>query len=381
MSIEFLEQMIVKMKGESKYEIDGIVIQNDKQYERNIDGNPEYMFAFKMIFDVFTTIVESIEWNVSKWGQIKPVAILEPIECGGITISRATAHNAKYVEDNNLGKGSVVLVTRSKEVIPYILDILESTHADMPDIPYSWDENHVNIIINTTNNDMCFKIIANFFSELGIKHISEATVEKLMNNGLDTLLKIIKASKNRILQVPEFQEKSAERIYTNIRNGLQDVSIANVLGACGVFGFGIGKKKIELLFHSIPDILEQNPIKLKPKVLQVEGFSDITADKVVENIVIAKMFIKAISPYATFKKEIRTSNKFLGQKYVMSGFRDKDIEEKIVQMGGQMVGSVSKNTTALIVASNAGRTTGKAEKAMQLNIPVFTREEFTKKFL
>jgi len=388
LNMNTLEKMYPEIRERYQYELDGLIVQSDKPYDRNFSGNPEYMFAFKMLVDedVHETVVKEIEWNTSKWGQIKPVVIVEPVEASGVTMTRATAHNAKFVEDNSLGPGAVIRITRSKEVIPYIVEVLvQAEEPQMPEIEYVWDKNHVNISAKKYDDTMCVKLIAGFFAKLGIKHVSEATVAKMFSNGLNNLIKIVSASKKRLLQVPEFQDKSAERIYTNIHNGLQNVKISTVLGASGVLGFGIGTKRMDALLLDLPDILTMYKKKthqqMREAIMNVEGFSYITADKIAGNLKYADLLIQKLGQYATFQQEVRVSDSLKGHKIVMTGFRDKKMEEHIAERGGKVVGSVSKNTTILVVAKKTGKLTGKLEKASQLGIPIYEREEFTQKYL
>lgn len=388
LTFDVLARIFMDFRNKSQYELDGIVVQSNTSYDRNTNGNPEYAFAFKMLSadSIFETTVNNIEWNASKWGQLKPVVLFDPVEANGVTMERATAHNAKYVEENKLGPGAVIRITRSKEVIPYIVSVVRSAkNPQMPSIPYVWDATHVNISVKIYDDTMCVKLVSNFFSKLGIKHVSEATVSKMFTNGLDNLLKIVGASKQRLLEVPEFGEKSAERIYTNIHNGLQNVKIPIVLGASGVFGFGIGRKRMEMLFLDIPDLLKiyktHSESKIKSMILNVEGFSDIIADKVVKNLKYADLFIQKLGKYATFQDEKRVSESMKGQKFVMTGFRSKELEENIASRGGKVTGSVSKNTTALIVAKKEAKLTGKAQKAQELNIPIYLKEDFIKQFI
>jgi DNA ligase (NAD+) len=388
LTIDTLSEIYPRFREESEYELDGIIVQSDSPYDRNISGNPDYMFAFKMLLDdaIFETEVKEIEWNMSKWGQLKPVVIVDPVETGGITMTRATAHNAKYVVDNNLGRGAKIKITRSKEVIPYIVEVVkQAKKPDMPEIDYIWDKNEVNIFAKEYDDTMCVKLISNFFAKLGIKHVSEATVKKMFENGLDDLIKIVSADKKRLLQIPEFKEKSAERIYTNIHNGLQDVKIPDVVGASGVLGFGIGSKKMNTLLRGIPDILtmykEKTEEQLIAEIIKVEGFSDLTAKKIVHNLRYADLLIKKLSKYAKFKKEKKVSQKLQGQKIVMTGFRDKKLEEDIISRGGNVTGSVSKNTTILIVAKKGGKLSGKLEKAESLGIPIYEKDEFIRQYI
>jgi NAD-dependent DNA ligase len=147
-----------------------------------------------------------------------------------------------------------------------------------------------------------------------------------------------------------------------------------------VFGFGIGTKRIDSLLLHIPDLFEIYKTKtseqLLKMIMEVEGFSEIMATKIVTNISMADSFVKDVSIYITIKKEVRVSNDMTGHKYVMTGFRDKELEEEIVKRGGKVSGTVSKNTTALIVKEKDEKVTTKIENAQKLNIPIYSREEF-----
>ena len=387
--IEELINSLFLFKETSEYEIDGIIVQPDKEYIRNISGNPDYAFAFKMRFEenLKQTEVLEVEWNISKWGQLKPIVIIKPIQLGGVTNSKATGHNGKFIFNNNIGPGAIISITRSGDVIPYIVAVIQpATEPQMPDIPYKWDETRTNIFTETNGCEMCVKLLTSFFSSLGVKFVSESTIRKLHNNGYNNLFKILRATEDEISTIETFGKISAKRIYNNIHNNLQNLSIPLVLGASGVFGFGLGKKRIENLFKDIPDILtiyKNIPRdEMIERVLNVEGFAEKTALKIVDNLVWADKLILLLSEFATFEKEIiENDNEFIfSKKFVISGFRDKNLENEIVRKGGKIVSSVSKNTDFLIV-KNLNETSSKIIKARELSIRVIEVEEFKTNYL
>jgi len=202
---------------------------------------------------------------------------------------------------------------------------------------------------------------------------------------LNNLLKMIGASKERLAKVPGFKSGMVRRTYDNIHNGLQGVKVPLILGASGIFGNGVGRKRMDALLLDIPDLLTVYKTisrkELRMRILTVEGFSDIMANKIVKNVKWAAQFVDKIGEYSTFVEDVRVSDNLKGMKFVFSGFRDKGLEDNVTERGGKTVGSVSKNTTALVVASKAGKATGKVLKANNLGIPVYEKEEFTEKFL
>ena len=379
-----------KFKTESEYEIDGVVVQSDVEYDRNTSGNPSYMFAFKVLSEdmiVETTVVD-VEWSVSCWGQIIPVAIVDPVELPGVTISRVTLSNAGLMKEKCIGPGSIVNVTRSKEVIPFIVSVIvPCDKLKWPDMKYEWGDTgvHINVVKPDTSviAVMRIKFFAKFFSRMGIKHISSETISKLYDNGFDTILKICGVKKKDLVLIDGIGEKSAARIVDNIHKGLQCVDIAQLLGAASVFGFGIGMKKVIALMTDIPDLLSGVKKGMKDRILAVEGFSEITAQRVYENIDIAIEFIDAISQldFVSFTKKTRVSDELVGKKFVFSGFRSKELEKNIMDRGGNTVNSVSKKTSGIIVSSKNGKSSSKVTKAVKFGIPVYTKEEFIIKFI
>lgn len=387
-TIENLKKIICNFKLESSYEIDGIIITRNTSYDRSIIGNPDYMFAFKIRLeeDIYSTIVKHIEWNVSKWSKLIPVVVFEPVNLPDFTMERVSANNAKYIEDNKLGPGSIIKVVRSKEVIPYIVEIVKSTKPQFPDIPFNWDKKHVHII--TSGNDMykqiCIKKLSSFFSKMNIEYVSEATIKKLYNAGYDNLFKILNMTTDELMTIPTIKQKSAERIYTNIKNGFLNIEIPYIIGVSGIMGPNIGKKRVEELFINYPNILED--INIFPKnilisnISLINGFSDIIATQIVDNIHLAKKFIDKLKKYATFKEKIITDQIFLGMKIVFTGFRNKNLETQIQNKGGKVLTCISKNTSILIVKQKDVILTGKPKKAQELGVQIMTLDEFNNKY-
>ena len=391
LSIKKLEILYEEFKKNTKYEIDGIIIQSNVSYDRNITGNPSYLFAFKVNGSegIVETTVLDIEWQVSKWGQIIPVAIIDPVDLPGVTISRVTLSNAGLMVEKKIGPGSIVNVTRSKEVIPFIVDVVfECDEKDLkfPDMKYVWDDNRVHLNIDWGEVSpkvvahMRIKLFASFFEKMGIKHVSKQTVKKIYEGGFDSLLKIIGMSKKDLMKNAKFKDKSASRIIDNIKNGLKGVNACDLLGSSGALGYGIGRKRVKALMTDIPDILIAEKSGLKDRIIAVEGFNEITADKVIDHLDYAVEFIDEISKFVTFAEDTRVSNEMVGTKFVFSGFRSKDLEIEIQNRGGAITTSVSKKTTGLIVSNKSEKTTGKATKAIECGVPIYTKEEFLAKY-
>jgi len=393
LNIQNLKIIHMNFKKESIFDIDGIIIHKNTLYDRNISGNPSYMFAFKMstLNSIHTTVVKHIEWNVSKWNRIIPVVVFEPIQLIDCTLQRASQNNARYIVDKKLGPGSVISVIRSKEVIPYIVNVVKSTQSQMPDIPYKWDDNNIHLIIdqdNTTDefsNQSSIKRISTFFKNMKIDFISTSTVEKMYNSGFNDLFKIINITIPELLTIPTIKQKSAERIFNNIKKGFTDIDIPFTIGSSGVLGCGIGIKRVEELFRLYPNIMEDfdsgKTIDIENKILSIEGFSNIITKQIIKNLPdVKKLLVNFNNNNITFKSKEIINNDMVNIKIIFTGFRDKDLEESIVKRGGKITSTVSKNTSFVIVKDPTFELTDKIKKAQELKIPILTKYDFVNKY-
>lgn len=383
-TVQNLISLFLLSKEDSEYEIDGIIVQSNIKYKRNTSGNPDYAFAFKVRLDtnIIKAEVDEVEWNISKWGIIKPRIRLIPVVLNGINIQYTSGFNARYILNNKVGKGTIVELTRAGDVIPYIVKIVKSTQADMPKISYEWNKTNVDIYALENSNTVCIKLLTFIFSKLKIKYVSNSTVEKLYDNGFDNIIKIISATKDDFKKIEGFGNKVGERTYDNIHNSLKDVSIPLILGSSGIFGFNIGVRRIELLFVEYPDILtiykKKSKNELTRMINSIKGFSNITTEKIVDNLKWADKFITLLRKHITFKVDEKNSgdlNNLNNMIIVFSGFRDADMEEDIKKRGGKVTTSISKNTTLLIVNKKDVKNS-KYIKALELKVPILTKEEF-----
>lgn len=376
---------------ESEYEIDGLVIYDDNIHQRNKKDNPKYAFAFKIQGNIAETTVINVEWNASKHGLLKPRIQIEPIELSGATINWATGFNAKYINDNKIGPGSVIVITRSGEVIPHILSIKKESKSQMPDQDYEWTESGVDIILTNVenNNSVKTKIIVNFFSKMGIQQLNQKTIEKFVENGFNTIEKVIKITKKDIMKIEGFKDKSSAKIINNIKEGITDVPLERVMGSTTYFGHGIGRKKIEAILDTYSNILYMyNSMKMnvfKSKIMEIDGFSDKTADKFIDGL---DKFINFLENTPEIKLLKKTKSSTVASvtatmqniNVVFTGVRDTDAEELIKLKGGKVLSSVSNNTTILVV-KDKNNESSKIIKAKKLGIKIMELNEFKSEYL
>jgi len=388
-SNELLSETLIKWRNEYEYEIDGIICMDNKIYSRT-SGNPEHAFAFKMVLSeqVAEAKVMDVLWSPSKDGVLKPRVQIEPITLGGVRIEFATGFNAKFIEDNNIGLGAIVQLVRSGDVIPHILSV--SVKADkplMPTVPYEWNENHVDIILVDKEENVIVKekIIELFFSKLGVEGLKSGKIKKLVASGYDSVPKILKMETSDFEKIEGFGKKSSSQIANMIKEKLEEASLIKLMTATN-FARGMGEKKFGPILEAYPDILTSD-LTDSEKIKQlrtVKGIAENTATRFVSNI---KEFIDFLNETGLQnklsqlepKKVVSEGHPLFGKKIVMTGFRDKILENKLIEIGAEIANSISKNVFIVLV-KDLEETTGKAEKARQLEIPLMTPEDFKTKY-
>ena len=390
LTFESLSEYLKERREKSKYLIDGIIVTSVNNIERNIKGNPEYAFAFKDVLEdqMAQTKVLSIEWNVSKGGYIIPTLLLEPVSIGGVEIKRATGNNAKFIVDNKLGAGAVIEIIRSGDVIPKVVKVIKAVKTpDLPkDIKWVWNDTKVDIILedNKGNKDVLVKSIHFFFSTLDAKGLGERNIEKMVNAGLNSIIKIVSATEQDLLKVEGFKEKTVNNIINSIKTSLQDLQLYKLMSASGTLGYGLGQERFKLILNKYPDILNNTWSKNEfiNNIILVNGWDEKTATLFVNNFKDFIKFYNSIKPFITLKIETKVKKNWLtGLTFVMSGFRDNELKNTIESYGGKVSTSVSKNTDYLIVKeqSNIDNPTDKINKAIELGITIITKNNLLKK--
>ena len=391
LSYEYLSEYLSKRRKKSDYNIDGIIVTHIDTHERNIDGNPEYAFAYKDILQdqIAKTTIESIEWNISKDGYIKPTILLKPVSIGGVEIKRTTGNNAKFIVDNILGVGAIIEIIRSGDVIPKVHRVIKTAKSGKPDLPegkWHWNETNVDIIIdNLENNDMLIKNIHYFFSTLNTKGLGEQNVKKLIDSGLDSILKIIMATKEDFLNVDGFGEKSANNLVESIKIALTDIPLSKLMAASNKIGHGIGEERVKQVLTNYPNLLTEykkwNVEEFINNLKKINGWEMKTSSLFVSNFDEFVKFYNSIKKYIKLESNKKNSKgHFTDLIVVMTGFRDKDLQEQIESQGGKIGASISKNTNYLVVKEQdmIDNPTDKIKKALDLDIKIITKDKLIK---
>lgn len=364
-----------------EFDIDGLVLDiNDKNIRKKLgrerNNNPAYARAFKN--PDWATVVESkildIEWNVSKNGLLKPVAKVEPVDIDGVTVSRVTLNNAKFVKDNNLGINSIVKIIRSGFVIPKIIEVVRATGFVMPifgNSEITWNENEVELVVNGTQ-DQEIKVLVSFFEILEAENISEGIITQLYNSGFKTIKQILNVNITDLEKLDKFGKRKASIVFNSIHKSITNVKLSKLMHATNIFK-NLGSKKLDLLMH-----FDNKPTY--NEIINVNGFSDISAKSYLEGYDKFYEWLKTV-PQITIeysnKKVENMKNDLEGTIWVFTGIRLKDAELKLINRGAKIGSSVSKNTTHLVCKdTNSG--SSKLETAKKLGVKIMNVEELEK---
>jgi DNA ligase (NAD+) len=380
------------------YEIDGVVvkvnsipIQNELGYTAKA---PRWAIAYKYPARQETTVVNDIQVNVGRTGTLTPVAFLEPVQVGGVTVSRSTLHNMDEIERLGVQIGDTVLVERAGEVIPHVLKVVKEGADRRPfRMPEKCPE--CGSTIHKAPDTVAYRCVnaacpakrreslLHFASRhaMNIDGLGEKIVDQLIEQGLmRDVADLYSLKLDKLVALERFAEKSAQNLLDEIETSKKN-SLARLIYALGI-SF-VGERTGELLaghFSSVEDLAAANQEQLEevaevgPKVAAAisEFFSEPANRQLIK-----KLHEAGVHP--TMEKRQIKSDKFAGKSFVFTGGlanrSREDAAEIVRQHGGTISGSVSKKTNYVVVGTDPG---SKFDKAKSLGVPVLTEKEFEK---
>ena len=399
-----------KHREKLAYEIDGVVVilnDNREAARAGVVGKaPRFALAYKFSARETTTKVKDIKVQVGRTGALTPVAVLEPVEVGGVTISHATLHNADEIERLGLKIGDTVIVSRAGDVIPKIIKVLKELRTGhertfhFPTVcPIDGSKVVKDGVIQRCSNKDCGarqrESLYHFVSRgafniegLGAKIIDRFIDEGLMTDAAD----IFTLQKGDIEVLERFGEKSAENIVHEIE-AKKKITLPRFLFALGILH--VGEETAQLLAqHVISKIKDQKSnIKIKEvldifKSLSIENLQEIRdiGPKVAESIYSwfrEPWNIKLLEKLDTVGVRIGAMRfalsdlRFKGLTFVLTGtlkaMTREEAKEKIRAVGGEISESVSKKTTYIVAGEEPG---SKVDKAKQLGAKILDEQEF-----
>jgi len=380
------------------YEVDGAVIKVNSLAQHKILGrtskNPRWAISYKFTAKQSTTRLNDIAIQVGRTGTLTPVAILEPVEVGGVTVSRATLHNFDELKRKDIRIGDTVLIERSGDVIPQVVKSIKEKRKGVEKrkiIPKKCPvcgtevvraEGEVAVRCPNKNCSARLKWRIRYFASrdaMDIDHLGESTIDKLLEEGLvDNIADLYFLKKEDILKLGGFKEKSAQNLFDSIeKSKKQDLS--RLIYSLGIRH--VGKYAAQLLaakYNSIDELAKASSEELK----EVYGLGEKSADAIAtffatdENI----QLIDKLKEIGVKTKEERKKDLPLqGKKFVFTGglvsLTRPEASDLVKQMGGIVASSVGKDIDYVVVGESPG---SKYEKAKKLNLNIISEDEFKK---
>jgi DNA ligase (NAD+) len=380
------------------YEIDGVVIKvNSTGIQRELGFTakaPRWAIAYKYPARQETTVVNDIRVQVGRTGTLTPVAVLEPVQVGGVTVSRSTLHNMDEIERLGLQIGDTVLVERAGEVIPHVLKVIKEAAARRPfQMPAKCPE--CGSAIHKAEDEVAYRCVnaacpakrreslLHFASRhaMDIDGLGDKIVDQLVAKGLvKDVADLYTLKLDTLIDLERFAEKSAQNLIDEIEAS-KKASLARLIYALGIRM--IGERTGQLLaahFSSLDELaaateeqlLEVGEVGPKVAASIAEFFSESANQKIIK-----KLDKYGVKP--TAEKRVVKSQKFAGKSFVFTGgLANRSREqaaEQVQQHGGKISGSVSKKTDYVIVGTDPG---SKYDKAKELGVTILTEDEFDK---
>ena len=387
----------------SDYVIDGLVLTIDESRVAEVKlGNPKTSVAFKMKLEeqIRQTKVINVEWRITRYGRLFPVAIYESVYVDGVRLHKASAHNAAHIRDWSMGKGTIIKVSRSGDVIPTIVDVIVDSSIEpiFPPENLGWHWKGSDIVLDNPDASKTVQIkrIEHFFVTIGVPRLREKTIEKLWYAGYKDIKAITNAKPSDLIKIKGIGKKTSESHYKNIHETMRTTRLDRYIPASTTLSLGIGRKLVKQLMRYHPTILEDSSdvIQRMLKKKEIPGFGTKRIANVAENVPKFRDFLFSLNKedieYALKKDKERRDNlkkggfnqNIRGKTFVLTGFYgnlDLNIEDYIYDNLGNFSDSVTSLTEA-VVAANILDFSKKMEAALKLGVPVLSLDEFIKKY-
>ncbi len=382
---------------------DGLVLLfDDIAYGESLGATakfPRNAIAFKWADEIAETTLQEIEWSASRTGLINPVAIFDPVELEGTTVSRASVHNLSIVKQLELGIGDTIQVYKANMIIPQIAENLTRSGNLEPAkvCPVCQEptkihkDNGVEVLFCENKECLAKKLksISLFVSRdaMNIDGMSEATIEKLLAKGLVHQLGDlfrIQEHKEEILSMDGFGEKSYEKLWEAVQTA-KKTTPARFLYSLGIPNIGASNAK--LICRSFAQDFEQVRHATEEELVEVDGVGSVIAKAFVaffQDEQNNRTIDDLLSVITLEKEEENSVSDMEGNQFVITGslnhFTNRNEMKALIESrGGKVTGSVTGKTSYLINNDNTSNSS-KNKKAKELNIPVLTEEEFMSMF-
>ena len=391
-----------KAIGKNEIPSDGLVlVYDDIAYGQSLGTTakfPRDSFAFKWADEIRETTLLEIEWSPSRTGLINPVAVFEPVELEGTTVSRASVHNISIMEELELGVGDTIQVYKANMIIPQIAENL--TRSGVRDIPETCPAcggatriqmmNNVETLYCT--NPECpakfMKAFTLFVSRdaMNIDGMSEATLEKFVGHGfIREFADIFRLDRYRdeIVEMDGFGEKSYQNLIDSIERA-KNTTLPRLIFGLGILNIGLANAR--MICKAFDFDLDRIRNASAEDFAQIDGVGEVIAKSIVDYFADEenKERLERLLSYLTIEKPqaSQEEQKLAGLTFVITGsvehFPNRNaLKARIEELGGKATGSVTGKTSYLI-NNDTTSSSSKNRKARELGVPVISEEEFLK---
>ena len=356
---------------------------------------PRNSIAFKWADEILETTLREIEWSASRTGLINPVAIFDPVELEGTTVSRASVHNISIMEAMELGVGDTITVYKANMIIPQIAENLtRSGNIVIPKIcPVCGGETQIRQMndvksLYCMNPDCVAKKIKSFSlftsrDAMNIDGLSEATLEKFIAMGFihnfGDIFEIGKY-KDQIVEMEGFGQKSFDNLMVSLEKA-KKTTLAKVIYSLGITGIGLANAKVICKYFD--DDIEKIRHAEEEEISSIEGIGPVIAGSLADYFKSEENNQKLdhlLSHLHLVHEETSAEQVFAGKTFVITGsvehFSNRsEAKEFIEARGGKVTGSVTKKTDYLI-NNDKTSASSKNKKAQELGIPILSEEDF-----
>lgn len=384
---------IEKERAELDFLIDGAVIKICDKYKRNslgyTDKHPRWAIAYKFKAEEATTRLLNVSWEVGRTGKLTPIAVLEPVDFYGVTVKRATLNNSYDITRKGVYINDRVWIRRSNDVIPEILGVAERYEDSKPiEVPricpscgFKLVERGAHIFCeNPDCKQQVIAKIAHFVSKpsMNIDGLSIKTIELLVEKNLiNSFSDIYKLKAEDLISLPSFQSKKIDNLITSI-NKSKNCSLAAFINAIGIPNVGkVIANDLANKFKSLDNIIAASFDEL----ISIDEIGEQIANSIFEyfrnqkNIEEIKQLLA--NGVSIAEEKNKNSDKLSGLNFVITGelnsLKRSEAEKLIIDNGGKVQSSVTKNTNILLAGESAG---SKLEKAKSLNTKIIDEQEF-----
>lgn len=368
------------------YEIDGLVIKSNKSDSLNVFGStghhPKNMVAYKFPSTGVWTTLLGVTNQIGRTGKITPVALIEPTDIMGSTISRVTLHNYGIMNALNVSIGCEVLVIKANDVIPAIIQTREYDDTKRIEKPTHCPECRSELVdVNDQQfcqNPLCpSKRMHNLlhFSKrdaLDIEGLSEETVRKMIDaQYIDRPYDVFNLTKEQLIQLPGFAERSGTKLYNNIQKS-RTTSLKQFIYASGIPTVGRSvSEDLAQTFKTLPDLIMEIEAGAE-NIAAIDGIGHTLLENLKAHVHLLRLLNEYVTPEAVVTQTVTVEKQL---SFVVTGKFEqprKYYEQLIKDAGHKVSGSVSKNTDYLLAGEKAG---SKKAKAEALNIPILESED------